>query len=514
MRILFDVNVIIDIYDEERRKKYNSSYSAYSHCIKNNIECYLCSASLDNIEFIKNSQLKVQYREFDSFQRKILCNKFIEELLQKFKIAKTPSYMKIDFDDIEDSQIMASAKAIDAIVLTRDKDLLAKYPNDTVHPDNFFEYIEKVKKQQANVPFLDLISINMSYHTEFEKAFDEVLKSGWFILGEQVQKFEEEFAAYCGVKYCIGVANGLDALTLILRGYKEMGIMNDGDEVIVPANTYIATILAISQNNLKPVLVEPDISTYLIDTQLIEQHITKKMKAIMPVHLYGQTCEMDAITKIAKKYNLKIIEDSAQAHGAYYKTNRAGNLGDASGFSFYPGKNLGALGDGGAITTNDDKLAEIVMAIRNYGSHKKYVNNYKGVNSRLDELQAAFLRVKLKNLDEENEKRRKIANYYLKNIKNDAIILPKVRRQKEHVWHLFVIRVKDRGKFMRYCRKKGIDTMIHYPIPPHKQKAYVEWNRFNYPITETIHNEVLSLPISPVMRWEDVERVVDVVTNY
>lgn len=511
IRVLFDVNVILDFTSEKRNKLFPSSGKVFEFCKNNNIDVFVSSSSIDNIFYLKYKQIKTDFPEIKTKDLEYIANNFINEVISKFKIAKTPSYMEINFDDIEDSQIIASARAVDAIVLTRDMDMLAKYPHDTVHPDNFFKYIEKIKKQQSSIPFLDLKSINLSYQSEFEKAFDEVLKSGWFILGDQVKAFEEEFAAYCGVKHCIGVANGLDALTLILRAYKEMGVMHDGDEVIVPANTYIATILAISQNNLQPILVEPDINTYLINPKLIEQYITKKTKAIMPVHLYGQTCEMDAIAKIAKKYNLKVIEDSAQAHGAYYKNKRAGNLGDASGFSFYPGKNLGALGDGGAVTTNDDELAEVLRALRNYGSHKKYANNYKGVNSRLDELQAALLRVKLKALDNDNAKRRKIANFYLKNITNEAIILPKVRRHKEHVWHLFVVRVKERDKFVRFCARKGIDTMIHYPIPPHKQKAYVEWNKINYPITETIHREVVSLPISPAMRWEEVERVVEVI---
>jgi dTDP-4-amino-4,6-dideoxygalactose transaminase len=290
--------------------------------------------------------------------------------------------------------------------------------------------------------------------------------------------------------------------------------MKDGDEIIVPANTYIASILAISHNNLTPVLVEPDINTYLIDSNKIEEKITSKTKAIMIVHLYGQTCEIDKINEIAKKYNLKVIEDSAQAHGAYYKDKKAGNLGDASGFSFYPGKNLGALGDGGAVTTNDRELAECIKALRNYGSHKKYENLYKGFNSRLDEIQAAMLRVKLKYLDEEIENRRKIAKFYLENIKNDKIILPKIRKENNHVWHLFVIRTQKRDKLQKYLLKNGIQTLIHYPIPPHKQKAYKEWNNLSYPITEEIHKTVLSLPISGVMNFEEAKQIVKVVNDF
>jgi dTDP-4-amino-4,6-dideoxygalactose transaminase len=290
--------------------------------------------------------------------------------------------------------------------------------------------------------------------------------------------------------------------------------MKDGDEVIVPSSTYIASILAISENNLIPVLVEPDINTYLIDPYKIEEKITSKTKAIMPVHLYGQTCEMKEIINIAKKYNLKVIEDSAQAHGAYYKDKKAGNLGDASGFSFYPGKNLGALGDGGAVTTNDEELVNAIKALGNYGSHKKYENLYKGINSRLDEIQAAMLRVKLKYLDKEIENRRKIANYYLQNIKNDKIILPKVRKEDNHVWHLFVIRTTKRDELQKYFLDNGIQTLIHYPIPPHKQLAYKEWNDERFLISEQIHDEVLSLPISGVQSVKDSMKIVKVLNDF
>jgi dTDP-4-amino-4,6-dideoxygalactose transaminase len=364
------------------------------------------------------------------------------------------------------------------------------------------------------IPFLDLKGINAQYRAELIEACTKVIDSGWYIQGNECNEFEKEFAKYCGVKYTIGVANGLDALILIFRAYIEMGVMKAGDEVIVPSNTYIASILAISQNNLMPVLVEPDINTYLIDSNKIEEKITSKTKAIMPVHLYGQTCQMDKINKIAKKYKLKVIEDSAQAHGAYFNDKRAGNLGDASGFSFYPGKNLGALGDGGAVTTNDEELANIIKALGNYGSHKKYENLYKGVNSRLDEMQAAILRVKLRYLDNEIENRREIANYYLKNLTNENIILSTVRTDDNHVWHLFVIRTKKRDELQKYLLDNGVQTLIHYPIPPHKQNAYKESNNESYPISEQIHNEVLSLPISGVQSFEDTMKIVQVMNDF
>jgi dTDP-4-amino-4,6-dideoxygalactose transaminase len=364
------------------------------------------------------------------------------------------------------------------------------------------------------ISFLDLKGLNAQYRAELIEACTKVIDSGWYVQGNECKEFDIEFANYCGSKYAIGVANGLDALILILRAYKEMGLMIDGDEVIVPSNTYIASILAISQNNLVPVLVEPDINTYLIDPSKIEEKITSKTKAILPVHLYGQTCEMDKINEIAKRYNLKVIEDSAQSHGAYYKHKRSGNLGDASGFSFYPGKNLGALGDGGAVTTNDEELANTIRALGNYGSHKKYENLYKGTNSRLDEMQAAMLRVKLKYLDEEVKKRREIANYYLENIKNDTIILPIVRAEDNHVWHLFVIRTNKRDELQKYLLDNGIQTLIHYPIPPHKQNAYKEWNNESYPISEQIHDEVMSLPISGVQNLEDTKKIVKVINEF
>jgi dTDP-4-amino-4,6-dideoxygalactose transaminase len=362
------------------------------------------------------------------------------------------------------------------------------------------------------IPFLDLQAINQQYNEEIKIAMDRVLKSGWYILGNEVKAFEEEFATFCGVEHCIGVANGLDALTLIIRAY---GI-GKGDEVIVPSNTYIASILAISSNGATPILVEPDIFSYNIDPKLIEEKITPKTKAIMVVHLYGQAGNMESINKIAKKYNLKIIEDAAQAHGSVYNGKKTGNLGDAAGFSFYPGKNLGALGDAGAITTNDDELAEIIRALRNYGSHVKYENKYKGINSRLDEMQAAILSVKLDHLDEENERRRNIAEYYIENVKNSEIVLPSLENSNRlsHTWHLFVIRCNKRMELQNYLYDNGVQTLVHYPIPPHKQLAYKEWNNFTYEISEKIHSEVLSLPISPVLSMNQVKEVVNIINNF
>ncbi len=360
------------------------------------------------------------------------------------------------------------------------------------------------------IKFLDLHKINEKYKQKIDAGIKRVLDSGWYLLGKEGEIFEKNFALYCGTKHAIGVANGLDALNLIIKAYG----FGQGDEIIVPANTYIASILSISQNGCTPVLVEPDIKTYNINPDLTEEKITSKTKAIMPVHLYGQAVEMEKIWELAKKYNLKIIEDSAQAHGAIYQGKRTGNLGDASGFSFYPGKNLGCLGDGGAITTNDDELATKIRALRNYGSHVKYQNIYKGTNSRLDEIQAAVLDAKLEGLDEDNQIRRNIANYYIQNIKNPLVVLPEPVTQEGHVWHIFALRVKNRENFQNYLTKNEIQTLIHYPIAPHKQEAYKEWNNLLFPITEQIHREIISLPISPVMEREEFEKVVEVVNAY
>ncbi len=360
------------------------------------------------------------------------------------------------------------------------------------------------------IKFLDLHKINERYRIEIDERIKAVLDSGWYLLGEQDKTFENNFAAYCGVKHCIGCANGLEALSLIIKGYDFCA----GDEIIVPANTYIASILAITQNGCTPVLVEPDINTYNINPDLIEEKITEKTKAIMVVHLYGQAVQMEKIRQIAEKYNLKIIEDSAQAHGAMYQGKRAGNLGDASGFSFYPGKNLGCLGDGGCVTTNDDELAFRIRAIANYGSDYKYHHIFKGVNSRLDEIQAAILDVKLKYLDEDNKKRREIAKFYRENINNPAIILPEPYDEAAHVWHIFAIRTKDRNKLQKYLEKHDIQTNIHYPVPPHKQECYKEWSHLSFPITEQIHTEVLSLPMSPVLEDAETQKVVEVINEY
>ncbi len=370
------------------------------------------------------------------------------------------------------------------------------------------------------IKFLDLKQINQSYEPELSLAVNRVIESGWYILGNELKQFEIEYSKYIGVNHCIGVGNGLDALRLIFRAYIQLGIMQEGDEIIVPANTFIASILAITDNKLKPVLVEPDPDTYNIDPSKIEEKISKHTRAIMIVHLYGKVAYDPKIQTLCDKYNLKLIEDNAQAIGAEYSGKKTGALADVAGHSFYPGKNLGCMGDGGAVTTNDDNLAMVIKALSNYGSSKKYEHVYKGVNSRLDEFQAAILRVKLKGLDDDNQNRRKIAQMYYSNIKNDEITLTtvpnlnKIYEYKEHVWHLFVVRVKSRDKLRAYLNNNNVETIIHYPIPPHKQKAYSELSDNHYNITEMIHNEVLSLPISPVMSLSDSEKVSHILSEY
>lgn len=359
------------------------------------------------------------------------------------------------------------------------------------------------------IPFLNLKApIDETYH-DTEQAIKRVLNSGWFILGDEVKKFETAFAEYCQVQHCIGVANGLDALFIILKAY---GI-GAGDEVIVPANTYIATWLAVSYAGATPIPVEPDPLTYNIDASKIEAAITTKTRAILPVHLYGQAADMDAILLIAKQYGLKVIDDAAQAHGARYKNKVVGSLGHATAFSFYPGKNLGALGDGGAITTNDAELADKIRTLRNYGSNIKYHNLYKGYNSRLDELQAAILIERLKKLDEWNKRRKLIATKYLQGIDSAKLTLPVTAHNNEHVWHLFVIQHHARDHLQAYLREHGIDTMIHYPIPPHKQAAYTEMNHLTFPLTEKIHQTVLSLPIGPHMAIEHVQHIIETINR-
>lgn len=365
------------------------------------------------------------------------------------------------------------------------------------------------------IKFLDLQKINLQYQNEIEAKLLEVFRSGWYLMGSQLSNFEKNLSDYIGAKHSIGVANGLDALRLILRGYIELGIMNPGDEIIVPSNTYIASILAISDNGLVPVLVEPEIETYNIDISKIEEKITSKTKGILIVHLQGRVVFSDQLKEIAEKYQLKIIEDNAQAIGAEWNGKKTGNLGDASGFSFYPGKNLGALGDAGAVTTNDDELAKTIRALANYGSNQKYVNIYKGLNSRLDEIQAAVLDVKLKYIDQENKIRREIAKRFINEINNPTIVLPEYPSdENEHVWHVFVIRSEKRDELQAYLTENGIQTLIHYPIPPHKQQAYKEWNELSFPISEKIHDEVLSFPISPVMSEDEIKQIIEVVNKF
>lgn len=364
------------------------------------------------------------------------------------------------------------------------------------------------------IKYCDLKKINSAHGAELHEAVLRSMDSGWYILGKEVRAFEDSFAEYCGCGYCTGTGNGLDALTIILLAYKELGVMNEGDEVIVPANTYIATILAITRAGLKPVLCEPSATTYNIDPDRITELITERTKAIMPVHLYGLSADMDNIIAIAGKHSLKIIEDAAQAHGATYNGKRTGNLGDAAGFSFYPGKNLGALGDGGAITTNDKELAEATRAIANYGSLRKYVNIYNGINSRLDEIQAAVLDVKLKYLDSENGRRREIARQYIAGIDNPHVTLPLVDDYDRHVFHIFAMMSPHRDRLQRHLAANGIETLIHYPIPPHRQEALRQFGHLSFPITEQIHREELSIPCNPAMGNDEVSQIIEAVNSF
>ena len=365
------------------------------------------------------------------------------------------------------------------------------------------------------IPFLDLKGVNHQYADELKKAAATIIDSGWYLQGSANAAFEGHYAEYIGTRYCVGVANGLDALTLIYRAYIEMGIMHPGDEVIVPANTYIASILAITENGLKPVLIEPNEETLEIDDSLIEAAITPRTRSIMLVHLYGRCAYTEHIGELCHQYNLKLVEDNAQAHGCLYNIGtRTGSLGDAAGHSFYPGKNLGALGDGGAVTTNDKDIADCVRALANYGSQKKYVFRYQGRNSRLDELQTAFLDVKLRHLDDDNCHRQQIACYYYENIKNPLITLPRHLNDTQNVYHIFPVLCPKRDQLQQYLTEQGIQTLIHYPIPPHKQICYKEWNTYSLPITEKIHEQELSLPISPILTKDEARQIVEALNTF
>ncbi|CAI8254273.1 MAG: dTDP-3-amino-3,6-dideoxy-alpha-D-galactopyranose transaminase [Flavobacteriaceae bacterium] len=365
------------------------------------------------------------------------------------------------------------------------------------------------------IPFIDIQAINRRFEESFKNEFQDFLDSGYYILGNQVSAFESRFADYCETQYCIGVGNGLDALRLILEGYKVLGKLQLGDEVIVASNTYIATIIAIRQAGLKPVLVEVENQTFNFDISALKQAISPSTRVIMPVHLYGQIAPMEQINSLAVDNDLLIIEDAAQAHGATHTNGkRAGNLGHAAGFSFYPTKNLGALGDAGAVTTNDTNLANAIKKLRNYGSSSKYVNELLGVNSRLDEIQASFLSVKLPFLDKDNQARRDIANAYLEGICNPKVVLPCYDGSKNHVFHLFVVQVASREHFQDYLKDKAIATLIHYPIPPHQQKALQDLKNLRFEVSQALHQQVISLPISPVMTQLQIEKVINAVNAY
>lgn len=364
------------------------------------------------------------------------------------------------------------------------------------------------------IKFLDLQKVNNQYEDEISFAIKNVINTGWYLLGEENKKFEEAYSSFIGTNYALGVANGLDALRLILRAYIELGIMEEGDEVIVPANTYIASIIAITDNNLVPVFIEPNELNYQIDDNKIEQAITNNTKAIMIVHLYGACSYTNKISEICKKYNLKLIEDNAQAHGCYFEDKMTGSIGNAAGHSFYPGKNLGALGDAGAVTTDDKELYDVIKALANYGSSQKYVCNYRGLNSRLDEVQAAVLNVKLKHLTKDTVKRREAAKHYYSNIKNESIQLPIFEDWNSHVFHLFPIFTSRRDELQAYLSENGVQTLIHYPIPPHKQTCYREFNGMSLPLTEKVHNEELSLPISPVITKDELDTIINLVNNW
>jgi dTDP-4-amino-4,6-dideoxygalactose transaminase len=512
MIFILDNNFILDLIS--RRALNFGLQLNLTHLLLSKGYAAISSSQLHNLRYV----IKRNYKEYE--------NEYLE-IEARLRIIKTPSCVDLNCKlatlDMEDYLIELSARTVNAKIITSDKQFLNN-SELAITPIETYKYLFIVDNK---VEFLSLKKINDKHAAEIEQAIDRVLTSGWYLLGNEVKNFETNYAGYIGTKHCIGVANGLDALRLILRAYMELGVMQEGDEVIVPANTYIASILAITDNRLIPVLVEPDINTYQIDDSLIEAAITENTKAILIVHLYGQCAYTEKIGDICKKHNLKLIEDNAQAAGCSPLNpplgdlrKKTGSLGDAAGHSFYPGKNLGALGDGGAVTTDNDELAAVIRSLANYGSSRKYVFDYQGLNSRLDEIQAAVLDVKLKYLDADNQRRIKIARYYCENINNENIILPTINYQlstinySEHVFHIFPIRCSQRDKFQHYLTENGIQTLIHYPVPPHKQACYAEWNNLSFPITEQIHAEELSLPISPVLSDDEVMKVVTIINNY
>jgi dTDP-4-amino-4,6-dideoxygalactose transaminase len=536
-RFILDTNIVLDIL--LRRLEVNQrALDIFNWFLFNNVKIHLTAAQIPTLKYVH--ALGIKKKGFTANDASKQWNAFLPYV----KVIKTPAYVSFEHPlaqhDIEDYLIWLGSQTLNYTrIITRDKKFL-KQTSTAISVQQFFDLVKE--PDSSTVSFLDLEKVNHANHPENEQAIDRVLKSGWYLLGTEVKAFEQEYAQFIGSKHCIGVANGLDALRLILKAYLELGVMHEGDEVIVPANTYIASILAITDNRLKAVLVEPDLKTFNIDPFKIEAAITPRTKAIMIVHLYGQSAMHSEIGRLVDKYGLKLIEDNAQAVGAlvtqslpdrqtghtapiaigvHSETKRTGSLGHAAGHSFYPGKNLGALGDGGAVTTNDDELAACIRALANYGSDKKYVNRYQGLNSRLDEIQAALLRAKLPALDAENQRRREIAQYYAEHINNPNIVLPSIvhctlpiENCLEHVWHLFVIRTRERERLQAYLTENGIQTLIHYPIPPHQQEAYKEWNTQSYPLTEQIHQEVLSLPISPVMSNKEILKITDLINNY
>lgn len=503
-RYLFDSNVILDYLLE--RQNFSASAKLYVQCLVNNHAVVVSAAQLYTLEYVFMKQVKALAPTKIETAR-LVWRAFLNEI----HVVKTPALTEIDHPlatrDMEDYLIELSAEAADATIVTRDVDFL-RLSKRCISVEQALIVTTKDHNLQLadKVSFLDLKTPHIELRTDLESAFDRTLNSGWYIQGNELKQFEKEFAVYCQAEHCVGVGNGLDALHLILRAYE----IGEGDEVIVPSNTYIATWLAASYAGAIPVPVEPDERTYNIDPTLIEAAITPRTKAIMVVHLYGQAADMDAINAIAKKHHLKVIEDVAQAHGALYKGRRAGSLGDAAGFSFYPGKNLGAIGDGGAVTTNDATLAAKIRVLGNYGSRVKYHNEIKGYNSRLDELQAAFLREKLKKLDGWNTQRQILAKHYLEQLQGSQLVLPFVTEWAEPVWHLFVVRSKAREPLQHHLTQAGIGTMIHYPVPPHLQPAYADlgFEKGAFPIAERIHQEVLSLPMYPGMTSTQADSVI------
>lgn len=508
-KYIWDNNVCLDLLLD--REEVNPDYlELYGLFVEKDMPIYVSSSQLHNLKCTY-----IMHNKHTGLLPSQVIKEEWNKFIQMIEVVKTPAYIDKDSKllktGLEDYLVALSAGTIGAKIITSDKTFINQCSN-AITTGQAIDEIKSIKI--ADIPFLPLKAVNDRYAKGIEKGIDRVLKSGWYLLGEEIKAFERDFAGYTGTKHCVGVASGLDALKLILRGYMELGKIWPGAEVILPSHTFVATALAVTECGLKPVFVEVEEGTFNLNPQEVAALVTEYTAAILAVHLYGRPAEMDELAAIAAEHHLLLIEDAAQAHGAVYRGKKAGALGDAAAFSFYPGKNLGSMGDAGAVTTNDSELARVITSLRNYGSGEKYRHEYRGVNSRLSEMQAAILGVKLASLDEEIALRQKLAERYLNGIDNDKIRLPETTDDVSPVWHIFPVLCDERDALQKYLSEKDILTQIHYPVPVHKQKAFEAFNDLNLSVTEKLAGSVLSLPLHPVLSESDQDRIIDAVNGF